>query len=100
MLKLKLYYFGHLMRRANSLEKTLLPGKIEGQRRRGQQSQGQLIPFLQLHFPPTLLILQKKKRKTIDLALRKLMSSLVTFFPQITLTGCKLAVYEINLTGR
>ena len=37
MLKLKLQYFGHLMQRANSLEKTLLLGKIEGRRRRGQQ---------------------------------------------------------------
>ena len=37
MLKLKLQYFGHLMRRANSLEKTLMLGKIEGWRRRGQQ---------------------------------------------------------------
>ena len=33
----KLQYFGHLMRRANSLEKTLMLGKIEGRRRRGQQ---------------------------------------------------------------
>ena len=37
MLKLKLQYFGHLMRRTDSLEKTLMLGKIEGQRRRGQQ---------------------------------------------------------------
>ena len=37
MLKLKLQYFGHLMRRADSFEKTLMLGKIEGQRRRGQQ---------------------------------------------------------------
>ena len=37
MLKLKLQYFGHMMRRANSLEKTLMLGKIEGRRRRGQQ---------------------------------------------------------------
>ena len=37
MLKLKLQYFGHLMRRANSLEKSLMLGKIEGRRRRGQQ---------------------------------------------------------------
>ena len=37
MLKLKLQYFGHLIRRANSLEKTLMLGKIEGRRRRGQQ---------------------------------------------------------------
>ena len=37
MLKLKLQYFGHLMRRADSLEKTLLLGKIEGRRRREQQ---------------------------------------------------------------
>ena len=37
MLKLKLQYFGHFMRRADSLEKTLMLGKIEGRRRRGQQ---------------------------------------------------------------
>ena len=37
MLKLKLQYFGHLMQRANSLEKTLMLGKIEGKRQRGQQ---------------------------------------------------------------
>ena len=37
MLKLKLQYFGHLMRRADSLEKTLKLGKIEGRRRRGRQ---------------------------------------------------------------
>ena len=37
MLKLKLQYFGHLMPRANSLEKTLMLGNIEGRRRRGQQ---------------------------------------------------------------
>ena len=38
MLKLKLQYFGHLMRRADLFEKTLMLGKIEGRRRRGQQS--------------------------------------------------------------
>ena len=37
MLKLKLQYFGHLMRRADSFEKTLMLGKIEGGRRRGRQ---------------------------------------------------------------
>ena len=37
MLKLKLQYFGHLMRRADSLEKTVMLGKVEGRRRRGQQ---------------------------------------------------------------
>ena len=37
MLKLKLEYFGHLMRRADSFEKTLMLGKIEGRMRRGQQ---------------------------------------------------------------
>ena len=37
MLRLKLHYFGHLMRRAYSLEKTLMLGKIEGRRRRGRQ---------------------------------------------------------------
>ena len=42
MLKLKLQYFGHLMRRADSLEKTLMLGKIEGRRRKGQQRMRQL----------------------------------------------------------
>ena len=37
LLKMKLQYFGHLMRRADSLEKTLILGKIEGKRKRGQQ---------------------------------------------------------------
>ena len=37
VLKLKLQYFGHLMQRADSLEKTLMPGKIEGRRKRGRQ---------------------------------------------------------------
>ena len=37
MLKLKLQYYGHLMRRADSLEKTLMLGKIEGRKRRGRQ---------------------------------------------------------------
>ena len=40
MLKLKLQYFGHLMPRADSLEKTLMLGKIEGRRRRGRQRMG------------------------------------------------------------
>ena len=39
MLKLKLQYFGHLMRRADSFEKTLVPGKTEGRRRRGRQDE-------------------------------------------------------------
>ena len=42
MLKLRLQYFGHLMQRANSLDKTLMQGKIEGRRRRGQQRMRQL----------------------------------------------------------
>ena len=37
MMKLKLQYFGYLMQRTDSLEKTLMPGKIEGRRRRGRQ---------------------------------------------------------------
>ena len=42
MLKLKLQYFGHLMQRTNSLEKTLMLGKIEGRRRWGRQRMGWL----------------------------------------------------------
>ena len=40
MLKLKLQYFGHMMQRTNSLEKTLMLGKMEGRRSRGQQMRG------------------------------------------------------------
>ena len=43
MLRLKLQYFGHLMRRADSLEKTLMLGKIEGRRRRGRQRMTDLM---------------------------------------------------------
>ena len=43
MLKLNLQYFGHLMQRADSLEKTLMLGKIEGRRRRGQQRMRWLV---------------------------------------------------------
>ena len=43
MLKLKLQYFGHLMRRADSLEKTLMLGKTEGRRRRGRQTMRWLV---------------------------------------------------------
>ena len=43
MLKLKLQYFGHLMQRADSFEKTLMLGKIEGRRRRGQQRMRWLV---------------------------------------------------------
>jgi len=42
MLKLKFQYFGHLMRRADSFEKTLMLGKIEGRRRRGQHKNSNL----------------------------------------------------------
>ena len=45
MLKLKLQYFGHLMQRADSLEKTLMLGKIEGRRRREQQKMKWLYGF-------------------------------------------------------
>ena len=46
MLKLKLHYFGHLMGRTDSLEKTLMLGKIEGMRRRGQQRMGWLAGII------------------------------------------------------
>ena len=45
MLKLKLRYLGHLMQRTDSLEKTLMLGKIEGRRRRGQQRMRWLVGF-------------------------------------------------------
>ena len=43
---LKLQYFGYLMRKANSLEKTLLLGKIEGRRRRGPQTEGEMVGWV------------------------------------------------------
>ena len=43
MLKLKLQYFGHLMQRTDSLEKTLMLGKIEGRRRRGQTKEDEMV---------------------------------------------------------
>ena len=49
MLKLKLQYFGHLMRRTDSLEKTLILGKIEGKRRRGRQRMRQLASPIHGH---------------------------------------------------
>ena len=48
MLKLKLQHFGHLMERADSLEKTLMLGKIEGRRRSGQQSMSWLDEIIDL----------------------------------------------------
>ena len=45
MLKLKLQYFGHLMRTADSLEKTLMLGKIEGEKKRGRQKMKLLLDF-------------------------------------------------------
>ena len=48
MLKLELQYFGHLMRRVNSLEKTLMLGKIEGRKRKGQQRMRWLDGFTNL----------------------------------------------------
>ena len=56
MLKLKLQYFGHLIQRANSLEKTLMLGKIEGMRRRGQQRMRWLDGIINSmdEFDPTL----------------------------------------------
>ena len=46
MLKLKLQYFGHLMRRIDSLEKTLMQGKIEGRRKRGRQRMKRLYGII------------------------------------------------------
>ena len=75
-------------------------GKDRGPEAKGATESGTAHSFFAIALPTYSAHFTEKKRKTIDLALRKLMSSLVTFFPQITLTGCKLAVYEINLTGR
>ena len=50
MLKLKFQYFGHLMQRANSLEKTRMLGKIEGRRRRGPQKMRWLVQLNGLKF--------------------------------------------------
>ena len=52
MLKLKLWYFGHLMQRADSLEKTLMLGRIEGRRRRGRQRMRWLDGFTNSDMSP------------------------------------------------
>ena len=62
MLKLKLQYFGHMMRRTDSLEKTLMLGKIEGTRRRG----GQRTRWLDGIIESTDMILSKLQEMVID----------------------------------
>ena len=64
MLKLKLQYFGHLMQRADSLEKTLILGKTEGRRRRGQQRMRWLdgiIDSMEISFSKFRKIVKDKK---------------------------------------
>ena len=64
MLKLKLQYFGHLMQRADSLEKTLILGKTEGRRRRGQQRTRWLdgiIDSMEISFSKFRKIVKDKK---------------------------------------
>ena len=75
-------------------------GKDRGQEEKGATDSGTAHSFFPITLPTYSAHFTERKRKAIDLALRKLMSSLVTFFPQITLTGCKLAVCGVNLTGR
>ena len=59
MLKLKLQYFGHLIRRTDSLEKTLMLGKIEGRRRRGRQRMRWLDGITDSMDMPLLLLLSR-----------------------------------------
>ena len=62
MLKLKLQYFGHLMRRTNSLEKTLMLGKSESRRKRGRQR----IKWLDGFINPTDMSLSKLQKLVMD----------------------------------
>ena len=62
MLKLKLQYFGHLMRRTDSLEKTLMLGKIEGRRRRGLQR----MKWLDAFTDPMNMSLSKLRELVMD----------------------------------
>ena len=59
MLKLKLQYFGHLMQRADSLEKTLMLGKIEGRKRRGRQRMSWLDGITNMSLDMSLSKLQE-----------------------------------------
>ena len=70
-LKLKLQYFGHLMQRTDSLEKTMMLGKIEGRRRRGWQRMGCLGGIICIS-------------EVIDISLSKLDSSLCFFQPRVS----------------
>ena len=64
---LKLQYFGHLLRRANSLEKILMLGKIEGRRRRGQHVQLCVTPWTAVHQAPLSSILSHSLLKFMSI---------------------------------
>ena len=81
-LKLKLQYFGHLMRRTDSFEKTLMLGKIEGRRRRGRQRMKWLVVTEQLN--RTELIL-KTPRKFKSQSINKMIKYIKEFLSIYTL---------------
>ena len=92
MLKLKLQYFGHLMQRADSLEKTLMLGKIEGRRRRGRQRMRWLDGITDsMDMGLSKLWDMVKDRKAFFLAKR-------ACFTSLSLTGRKLRRQRMYLT--
>ena len=72
MLKLKLEYFGHLMQRTDSLEKTLMLGRIEGRRRRGRRKMRQLDGIIDLSLSKLVeLVKDRQTWKTAVLGVTK-----------------------------
>ena len=94
ILKLKLQYFGHLMRRANLLEKTMMLGKIEGQRRRQQQRTRRLGNIIDLIDMNLNLLLGRKAMTNLDGVLKRKDITLLTKVHIVKAMAFPVVMYE------